>query len=182
MADFGFVPMAGGGIDIGSGGGQHYLVGTNNHIYQFNDCTENWDKIASTPLAERIDVDGNGIPWIIATDNTIHRWDGNAFAQISGTGIDIGINGVHIGMIGMDGNIYYRINDNWTSLPYSHVPMTRIDMTNTGYARTIGEDGVNYWDQGGGVYGKGSLIGIDVSVPETTSDHHILSEDIPEPT
>ncbi len=170
-----FSTVAGRGKDIGSGGGETYVIGMNDYIYKWNNCTESWS-LFSNMLSLRIDADGNSMPWIIAKDNTIHRWDGNAFIQMPGTALDIGINGNHIFIAGTDNNLYKWNGSNWDALD-SRAPIIRVDATNNGEARAIGIDYLNYSYDGNTLSEtpKGTIVGVDVSVPEGSAIHYTLT-------
>ncbi len=171
----GVQPVSGLARDIGYGGGKIFIVGNNNQIYQYNPCNQNWDLFSSSPLAKRIDVDGLGNPWIIATNNTIYKWDATSFVKLPGEGIDIGINLTQVGIIGTNKKIYKWDGSNWNMLDFSYPNMRKIAMTSTGFARSVGEDNILYWEQSGGVFPKGNFTCEDVGIKEGATSSYVLS-------
>jgi len=167
--------LPGAALDIGTGGGETFVIGTNNNTWQWNECENTWDRFASTPAAKRIDVQGNGTPWIIGTDNRIYQWNGSSFKEFPGRATDIGINGNHIMVIGNGGKIYKWSNSNWRILPYEHSGMTRIDVSSNGRARAIGTDKKLYFDQGNGLFSKGDFSSHDVAVTEGRGEVYVVS-------
>jgi len=96
-------------ISIGADGSV-YIIGTNGHIYRFNNS--NWEDLGGS--GERIAVDPQGHWWIVNGSNQI--WS-NARNSIPGRArdISIGANGsVHI--IGTNNHIYRFKNSNWEDL------------------------------------------------------------------
>jgi len=175
----GYEEIAGSAIDIGSGGGETYMVGTDNKVYMWDTCEEDWDLLAANPSAERIDVQGDGIPWITATDNKIYRWDGSAFELISGLAIDIGINGNHIFMVGTNNEVYRWNGSGWDKESTLGIAW-RIDARPNGSAIVISVDSLNHWHGNDGFFqpwNKGEFKAIDASAPVDNYDFYCLSKD-----
>lgn len=68
-------------LDIGCGAdGSVYMVGYDKHVYKWNGSS--WNEMPNSS-AIRIDVDKNGLPWIINTRNEVLRFTGTEWEQMS---------------------------------------------------------------------------------------------------
>jgi hypothetical protein len=106
-------PFPGAANDIGSGGQgvgglpEVWVIGTNPRlggygIYRWNGNVQGnaWDPQPGG--ATRIDLDDNGIPWVVNAQNNIFMWDGSAFKPLPGGAKDIGAGGGQVWVIGTD--------------------------------------------------------------------------------
>ena len=167
-----FTGLPGLGLDIGSGGGETFLIGLNNHVYQWNNTGNSWNKIATSPVASRIDVDENGNPWIVATNQTIHRWNGSAFQQLPGAATEIGIGGGDVYVASSGGNLFKWNGSSWTFIPLSF-GVARVDVLNNGQYWAVGTDSLVY--QNGFPAPKGNFKAIDISASDQGNTVYTLS-------
>jgi hypothetical protein len=159
--------LPGAGIDIGSGGGQTWLIGTNPvpggaGIYHWNGIS--WDVVPGG--AVRISVDNGGHAWVINNAGNIFYWTGSGFAVLPGLGVDIGVGGGQAWLIGTNQvpggyGIYHWNGGNWDPIPGGAV---RIAVDNAGHAWVVNNAGnIYYWNGGGFVQLPGGAIDIAVN-------------------
>jgi hypothetical protein len=108
--------------DIGAGGGQVWIIGTNpigdNHdIHRWNGS--GWTLVDGA--AERIDVDGCGRPWVSCAGGEIYCRINDAWQRISGAARDVGCGGSGwvIGTNAVAGGhgIHWYDRGDWLSIP-----------------------------------------------------------------
>ena len=115
--------------DIGSGGGQTYMVGaTDRRIYQRK--ADKWEGLPFEFDGERLDVTGAGTPWVVAKDNRIYYYANNRWVNTNGRGLDVGCSGNEVYVIGTDSMAYRRVNNGWQKLP--DLKAKRIDVDGNG--------------------------------------------------
>jgi len=139
-----FVKMPGRAIDIGSGGGKTFVIGLDNLVYEWKN--NRWVKLASSPLATRIDVDGRGRPWIIGTNGVLYQWIGNRFSSKRNRfkAIDIGVSKEKYFVIDEEGVLHrYDGNGKYSARPF-RVPGIRLDVSPSGSVWMVGNDGHVY--------------------------------------
>lgn len=83
--------LPGAGLDIGAGGNEVWVIGTNSvpggyGIYRF--FQGGWQNKPGG--AVRIDVDSTGVPWVVNSSNQIFKWVGNDWQLLPGSARDIG--------------------------------------------------------------------------------------------
>jgi len=78
------------GIDIGIAQNVYYIIGLDNKISKY---TGNGNySVLSSGKAKRIDVDGDGNPWVVGMNDFVYQWQGNSFSQKGSLKVlDIGI-------------------------------------------------------------------------------------------
>ncbi len=175
----GYEVIPGVAIDVGTGGGETFMIGADNIVYQRDECLNQWNNFSSLVTAERLDVEGDGTPWITTTDNKIYRWNGSTFIQIPGTGIDVGIHGTHIFVVGADNEVY-RWNGSSLQQESNLGIAWRIDARPNGGALVISLDSLNHWHQNTGFLEaapKGQFKAIDASIPHGDFKYYCLSRD-----
>jgi hypothetical protein len=95
-----FVLLPGAGRDIGVGGnGTTYVIGNtakSGGYGIFKWTGSGWTEVGGAAVV--VDVDPNGVPWVINSLQQIFRWNGSGWTQMPGAGRDIGI--------GKDGSVY----------------------------------------------------------------------------
>ncbi|TSE06237.1 T9SS type A sorting domain-containing protein [Aquimarina algiphila] len=107
------------GIDIGVANNVFYILGLDNRIRKY----EGGGKYTTLPsgTGQRIDVDGNGTPWIVGMNNGLYQWNGSGWNRKGSlTILDIGIdpNGDQVIVTSMDKKIYlYTGNGAFKQLP-----------------------------------------------------------------
>ncbi|MEM6633671.1 MAG: discoidin domain-containing protein, partial [Bacteroidota bacterium] len=169
-----FETLAGAGLDIGSGGGVTYAIGNNNYVYKWDECTKSWEVFSTTPLASRIDVDVDGNPWIIATDQKIYRWNGTAFQQLPGAAVEIGISGNTVFVANAAGNLYQFNGSSWNGLSRPDF-VSRVDVRN-GQPWVITQTSEVYQYAGSNWLKKGDFQAKDISISDKDSSIFVLSQ------
>lgn len=167
-----FTRLNGLALDIGSGGGQTYVVGTNRRVYRR--AGNGWQIQPGGVQAARIDVTGAGVPWIVATDGRIYFLSGNSWRRVSGAASDVGCSGNTIAVVGNGGIIYRRQGNSWQALNSSRRGV-RIDVRNDGNPWITGTDGFVYQHSNGNWSRKGNLRTRDLSFAEGRGDLWALS-------
>ncbi|MEM6632597.1 MAG: PA14 domain-containing protein, partial [Bacteroidota bacterium] len=168
-----FIALDGEGLDIGSGGGQTYMVGTNNYVYKWNECARNWGLFAASPAASRIDVDGEGNPWITATDQKIYRWNGSAFQQLPGAAVEIGVSGNTVFVANADGNLYQFNGSSWTGFSKPAF-VSRVDVRE-GQPWIVTQDNSVYQYLESNWLIQGEFQAKDISVSDKDGSIYVLS-------
>ena len=128
------------GFDIGSGGGQTYVVGTDRRVYHW--VGTNWTVLPGTPSANRIDVTSAGVPWIITTNSDILFFENNGWTQVSGAALDIACGANEIFIIGTNNAILRRVGNSFSQLPSGLAQ--RIDVDSDGNPWVVGLDNLIY--------------------------------------
>jgi hypothetical protein len=65
-------------------------------------------------MAARIDVDPDGVPWVVNAYNAIYRWNGADWNQIAGGATDIGIGAERsVWVVGNDGTLFWWNGRGW---------------------------------------------------------------------
>ncbi|WP_437763192.1 tectonin domain-containing protein [Sorangium sp. So ce764] len=65
-------------------------------------------------VAARIDVDPDGVPWVVNAYNAIYRWNGADWNQIPGGATDIGIGAERsVWVVGNDGTLFWWNSRDW---------------------------------------------------------------------
>jgi hypothetical protein len=122
-----WISLPGLAFDIGIGGGQAWVVGTDGRPYYWNPGAPgggNWALLtdAQPPSLTRIAVDPLGLPWAITATNDIFRrtgaaLPGAAWAQVPGKASDIGVGADGtVWAIGLDGVPRYLNGAVWIAL------------------------------------------------------------------
>jgi len=124
--------LPGAARDIGIGGDQVWVIGTNRvpggyGIYHWNGS--GWEGMPGGAVA--IDVDSNGFPWVINSAHNIFRWNGSSWDGLPGLARDIGI--------GADDSVWV-----------------------IGTNRVPGGYGIYQWNGSGWDYAPGGAVRIDV--------------------
>ena len=171
-SDCKFDLIAGRARDIGSGGGQTYVVDSNGEV--FKRTTSSWEQLPSDFEGVRLDVTENGIPWVISTYNKIYYYENNRWVNTNGGGIEIGCGGNEVYVIATNNRIYRRVNNDWELLPLG--TGKRLDVGENGRPWMIGMDDQpyeynnNFWEERGthkmqdiGVADRGqNAYGVDI--------------------
>jgi len=87
--------LPGAALDIGVGGGQAWVIGTDQGIYRWDGKT--WGKVPGA--AVRIAVGPRGMPWVVNKSQDIYRYTGTTWQKIPGKAFDIAVDaggGVYI--------------------------------------------------------------------------------------
>jgi len=108
--------ISGWASDVGCGANQVYVIGGSNRIYRWNGGNS-WTGL-STGAGVRIDVHGDGGPWIVGTDGLVYQYiAGNWYPKGNFTAKDIGLkgNGHRIwGLASSNGQVtLYKGNGAW---------------------------------------------------------------------
>lgn len=152
-----FEKLPGEAVDIGSGGNQVWIIGTDSAVYQWNG--DRWDKIQGSNGAS-IAVDSSGAPWVVGYDNQIYHWVNSRFVQMNGRAKDIAANGGAVWIIGTDNGIYRLQGNNWTRVQGSG---ERISVASDGTPWVVNQNREVYrWQNGAFERMPGS--GFDVAV------------------
>lgn len=69
---------------------------------------QNWEKMPGSLV--RIDVDKDGNAWGINRDQSIYRWTGENWEQVSGRAVDIGVGGGNVWVVNEDSFVYHYIS------------------------------------------------------------------------
>jgi hypothetical protein len=119
----GWSPVSGTGRDIGAGGGQVWVIGTNRvhggyGIYQR--AGSGWTARPGGGAA--IDVDAAGGPWVVNDTQQIYQWTGSVWARRPGSGRDVGAGGGQVWVIGTNRvhggyGIYQWTGSGWAARP-----------------------------------------------------------------
>lgn len=99
--------MPGRARDIGSGGGDVFIIGESGAVYKWNDDSFAWQNMGGN--ASRITVDSNGTPWVI-NNLQIYRLRGQVWQNMPGRATDIGAGGGEVWTVGESGAVF-RWND-----------------------------------------------------------------------
>ncbi len=107
------------GIDIGVAQNVYYILGMDNRIRKY---TGNGTySLLSSGRGKRIDVDGNGNPWVVGMNNGLYQWVGNGFSRkgsLSIADVSIQPNGNKVLVTGTNQKIYsYAGNGVYNELP-----------------------------------------------------------------
>jgi len=148
------------GIDIGVANNVFYILGLDNKVKKY---TGNGTYTTlSSGRGKRIDVDGNGTPWLVGMNNGLYQWNGSGWNRKGSQTIsDIGIepDGTKVVVIGTNQKIYnYSSNELFEEVP--------------GFATqiTINSDGIPWIiDNNKEIYKRGCVIGERIR-PETEKD------------
>ena len=158
--------LSGKALDIGSGGGETYVVGMNGQVFRWQN--ERWVGLTNAFKGKRIDVTGAGIPWVVAEDNKIYYYDNNSWKNVNGRALDIGCNKSYLYVIGENRKIYKRKGNRWVVIP--DAAANRIDVDSNGNPWVINNNGTvfqykdNKWIQ------RGLLNAKDISVAEGSTE------------
>jgi len=123
--------MLGSASDIGVGAdGSVWAIGTDERsggfgIYQWLGST--WQRVKGGAL--RIDVDPNGIPWIVNNSHSIYRRQGSDWVRMGGNARDIGIGADGTVWVTSGGGTYRYDEGDWVGVRGSGV---RIDVDPSG--------------------------------------------------
>lgn len=131
-----------------------------------------WDNYAwqryPRGAAMKVSVGFDGIPWVITSSNSIHRWDRttSSWIQVPGTArdLDIGANG-DIYKIGMEGTPQGRISkwngSSWDMLPSGAA--VSIAVTSDGIPVVITQwNSIHYWNGSSWIQLPGTARAVDV--------------------
>jgi hypothetical protein len=154
--------------DIGvSSNGTVCIIGTGfrdggHDIYKWNGSV--WTQYPGGAVS--IDVDPNGIPWIVNSYGNIFRWNNDTWQQLPGSGRDIGVgsNGtvylIGTGVVGGGYGIWYWNGSGWTSVDGGAVRIS-VDQNGTPWIvnayGNIFRRSNNTWEQ---LPGSGRDIGV----------------------
>ncbi len=172
-----FTPINGKALDIGSGLGKMFVVGTNRRIYERRD--NNWVILPDGGFqADRVDVGGGGQAMVVATDGKIYRFSpSNQWVLVSGSATDVGANRNALYVIGNGGIVYKRNSNpfNWIQINPS-VRAKKLDVYVDGNAWIIGTDGFVYQLINNNWFRKGTFKARDIGIAEGTGNIWALSE------
>ncbi len=139
-------------LDVGIGNYTAWRVARSG-VYQYVGSGESngWMK-TQTGSGKRIDVDGNGIPWIIDLNNQIYKYNGNTWDNIPGNARDIGVGVgaegnvwmIHTTMISSNGYKIKRLNESGTGWDRISGAAVRIDVDSEGNAWIVDAQGTIY--------------------------------------
>ena len=166
-----FVLRNGRALDIGSGGGQTYVVGTNRALYQRSG--NNWRFLSSDVALNRVDATGNGTAWGISTTNGIHYYSPAGWVKTNGAGKDVGADGTTVCVVGMNDRIYMRNGNGWRAL--TNKAALRVDVRD-GNPWIVGKDGYVYQYHNNRWLKKGDFKARDIAVMEGALDVWALSQ------
>jgi len=156
--------VGGSGLDIGAGGGKTYVAGTgSNALYERRNGS--WAFVSGSSGIARVDVDGNGTPWVVRNDGKMFRYLNFRWEQIAGWASDIGVSNGSYYHVGTGNRIYkYVGNNNWSLLSGA---AKRIDVDNRGLPWVIGTNDKVYRRNGNGSWSLiGNIQATDISVAE----------------
>ncbi len=172
-----FTPINGKALDIGSGLGKMFVVGTNRRIYERRD--NNWVILPDGGFqADRVDVGGGGQAMVVATDGKIYRFSpNNRWVLVSGSATDVGANRNALYVIGNGGIVYKRNSNpfNWIRINPS-VRAKKLDVYVDGNAWIIGTDGFVYQLINNNWFRKGTFKARDIGISEGSDKIWALSE------
>ncbi len=172
-----FTQINGKALDIGSGLGKMFVVGTNRRIYERRD--NNWVILPDGGFqADRVDVGGGGQAMVVATDGKIYRFSpSNQWVLVSGSATDVGANRNALYVIGNGGIVYKRNSNpfNWIRINPS-VRAKKLDVYVDGNAWIIGTDGFVYQLINNNWFRKGTFKARDIGIAEGTGNIWALSE------
>jgi hypothetical protein len=154
--------IAGRARDIGSGGGQTFMVATNGQV--FRKVAVNWQALPYKFDGAKIDVTDNGTPWVVTVSNRIYYYANNKWVRVNGGGIDIACGGNKIYVIGTNNRIYQRVNNDWVLLPSGSGK--RIDVGENGRPWMIGMNDQPFEYINNTWRGRGSEIMQDIAVAD----------------
>jgi hypothetical protein len=105
--------------DIGIGAnGSVWIVANDGSIWEWHP-TAGWQKRPGGPVIA-IDVDPNGVPWVVNTGHQIFRWNGSGWTNIPGGANDIGIGAEgSVWIVGTDGTPFWFDGSKWVQRPGS---------------------------------------------------------------
>jgi hypothetical protein len=135
-SDCKFDLIAGRARDIGTGGGQTYMVASNGQVFKKKPI--NWEALPFDFEGTKLDVTENGIPWVISTNNRIYYYENNRWVNTNGGGIEIGCGGNEVYVIATNNRIYRRVNNDWQILNTGGAK--RIDVDEKGRPWIVGMD------------------------------------------
>jgi hypothetical protein len=141
--------MPGKALDVGVGGGQAWVVGTDGAAYHWNGKT--FEKRGGGEIL-RMDVGPRGLPWVVTKKREIFRFDGRGFRKLPGLALDIGVSGDGgAWVVGTDGAAYQWTGKTWTKRGGEN--LARIDATLKGGAIATDRGG-NILRFAGGKWGR----------------------------
>ncbi len=158
-----FTQLNGRALDIGSGAGKTFVVGTNRRLYQRSG--NNWAVLPAGVATNRVDVSRWGTPWVTSTTNGIHYFKNNKWTRTTGAAKDVGAGGA-VYVVGMDNRIYRWNGSGWNALPGS-VRAKRVDVFSDNNPWIVATDGFVYQYSGGRWLKKGNFKARDISMAES---------------
>ena len=172
-----FTQIDGAALDIGSGLGKMFVVGTNRRIYERRN--NNWVLLPDGGFqANRVDVGGGGQAMVVATDGKIYRFSpNNRWRMLDGSASDVGANGNELYVVGRGGIVYKRNSNlfNWTRINPS-VRAKKLDVYVDGNAWIVGTDGFVYQLSNNRWLRKGNFKARDIGIAEGSDKIWALSE------
>lgn len=138
-----FEKLPGEAKDIGAGGNQVWIIGTDDNVYQWSQ--NRWDRVQGQGVA--IAVDSTGAPWVVSNDGQIYHWVNSRFVPVNGRARDIAANGGAVWIIGTDNGIYRLQGNNWMRVDGSG---ERISVASDGSPWVVNRNHEIYrWENGG---------------------------------
>ena len=136
-------------LDVGVGGGQAWVVGTDGAAWRWNGKA--FEKRGGSEIL-RIDVGPRGLPWVVTKQRDILRFDGRGFRKLPGKAMDVGVSGDGgAWVVGTDGAAYQWTGKSWAKR--GGKGLTRIDATLKGGAVATDHAG-NIHRFAGGKWGR----------------------------
>lgn len=162
--------LPGAARDIGCGGGQVFVIGTDAlgggyGIFRWNGRTigEVWDRMPGA--ATNIAVDSGGAPWVVNDRGGIFRWTGSDWTQLPGAATDIGAAGGEVYVVGTNrvngGYGIFRWNgrrQSWESIPGGAV---RVAVHRSGQPWVVNDQG-QIFSRSNGVWNRLSGAARDI--------------------
>ncbi|MCB2185331.1 MAG: hypothetical protein KQJ78_02860 [Deltaproteobacteria bacterium] len=150
----GWDKLPGQGRDVGCGGGQVWVVGSNSGsggsaVWQWTGG--NWRDVGGG--AVRLDVDRHGNPWVVNREGDIYRLENGQWKKLPGQARDIGCGADgSVWVIGADSagggyGVWQWNHGSWTRTNGSGV---RIDVDNRGRPWVVANNGAIWVMEGGG--------------------------------
>jgi len=117
-------------LDVGVGGGQAWVVGTDGAAWRWNGKA--FEKRGGSEIL-RMDVGPRGLPWVVTKQRDILRFDGRGFRKLPGKAMDVGVSGDGgAWVVGTDGAAYQWTGTSWAKR--GGKGLVRIDATLKGGA------------------------------------------------
>jgi hypothetical protein len=136
-------------LDVGVGGGQAWVVGTDGAAWHWNG--KGFEKRGGGEIL-RMDVGPRGMPWVVTKKREIYRFDGRGFRKLPGAALDIGVSGDGgVWVVGTDGSAYQWTGKTWAKR--GGKDLARIDATLKGGAVATDRGG-NILRFAGGKWGR----------------------------
>ncbi len=171
-SDCEYTLLPGVALDIGSGGGKTYVIGTNGQIFLWENNA--WNPLPLSFQSVKLDVTSAGIPWVVASNNLIYYFENNQWNNTDGLALDVGCSGNTVCVIGINNDVFKRVNNVWQIMPGELAQ--RIDVGGDGNPWITDLNGNIHQYTNGQWAVRGNLIARDISIAEGSSEVWALAQ------